>query len=116
MQYGIIYGVHCKVSDRWYIGQTIRSFKIRYNGDFFKYKFLDFSEDTPKLQLLHLDIEKYGQENFEIFEVLDIAFSEKELDEKESYYIDYYKAYDEGYNSNRGNIFKHNKPKRKEVI
>ena len=48
--------------------------------------------------------------------MLDVAFSEKELDEKEAYYIDLYKAYDEGYNSNRGNIFKHNKSKRKEVI
>ena len=54
------------------------------------------------------------QESFEIFEVIDVAFSEKELDEKEAYYIDQYKAYDEGYNSNRGNIFKHNKLKRKE--
>lgn len=116
IQYGIIYGVHCKGSDRWYIGQTIRSFNLRYNGNFFKNKFCCLSDENKKGQLLHDDIEKYGQENFEIFEVLDVAFSEKELDEKEAYYIDYYKAYDEGYNSNRGNIFKHNKSKRKEVI
>ena len=116
IQYGVIYGVHCISRDRWYIGQTTTSFNIRYNGDFFRYKTSELSEDNPKLKLLHEDIEKYGQENFEIFEVIDIAFSEKELDEKEGYYIDYYKAYDEGYNSNRGNIFKHNKLKRKEVI
>ena len=116
IQYGIIYGVHCKVSDRWYIGQTTSSFDIRYHGDFFNCKNRELSEDNPKLELLHEDIEKYGQENFEIFEVIDVAFSEKELDEKECYYIDYYKAYDEGYNSYRGNIFKHGKSKRKEVI
>ena len=116
IQYGIIYGVHCKVSDRWYIGQTTNSFDIRYHGDFFTYKFYGLSEENPKLELLHEDIEKYGKENFEIFEVIDVAFSEKELDEKECYYIDYYKAYDEGYNSNRGNILKHEKSKRKDVI
>ena len=116
IQYGVIYGVHCIPTDRWYIGQTKTSFNIRYNGDFFIYKFSGLSEDNEKGQLLQDDIEKYGKDKFEIFEVLDVAFSEKELDEKEAYYIDYYKAYDEGYNSNRGNIFKHNKSKRKEVI
>ena len=35
--------------------------------------------------------------------------------EKEAYYIDLYKAYDEGYNSTRGNIFKHGKEKRSEA-
>ena len=116
IQYGIIYGVHCINTDRWYIGQTTNSFNIRYNGDFFNCKNCELSEDNEKLQLLQDDIEKYGQESFEIFEVIDVAFSEKELDEKEVYYIDYYKAYDEGYNSYRGNIFKHEKSKRKDVI
>ena len=116
IQYGIIYGVHCKVTNRWYIGQTTIGFKNRYDGNFFNCKNRELSENSEKGKLLHEDIEKYGKENFEIFEVLDVAFSEKELDEKEAYYIDYYKAYDEGYNSNRGNIFKHNKSKRKEVI
>lgn len=116
IQYGIIYGVHCISTDRWYIGQTRRSFNTRYLGDFFKYKFYYLSEDNTKEKLFQHDIQKYGQENFEILEVIDVAFSEKELDEKEVYYIDYYKAYNEGYNSQRGNIFKHDKSKRKEVI
>ena len=112
IQYGVIYGVVCDNTNRWYIGQTTTSFNTRYQGDFFKYKFNELSEDNNKGQLLADDIEKYGQENFEIIEVLDVAFSEKELDEKEVYYIDLYKAYDEGYNSRRGNIFKHGKAKR----
>lgn len=116
IQYGIIYGVHCNVTDRWYIGQTIYSFDVRYDGDFFKNKPSALLEDNPNCKLLQDDIEKYGKENFEIHEVIDVAFSERELDEKEAYYIDYYKAYDEGYNSNRGYIFKHNKSKRKEVV
>ena len=112
VQYGIIYGVVCKVTNRWYIGQTTSSFNIRYKGDFFNRKTIELSNDSIKGQLLQDDIEKYDKESFEIFEVLDVAFSEKELDEKEAYYIDLYKAYDEGYNSNRGNIFKHGKEKR----
>ena len=116
IQYGIIYGVHCINTDRWYIGQTRKTFNLRYHNNFFKRKFIELLGDNEKIHLLQDDIEKYGQESFEIFEVIDVAFSEKELDEKECYYIDYYKAYDEGYNSNRGNIFKHGKSKRKDVI
>ena len=116
IQYGIIYGVHCINTDRWYIGQTRKSFNLRYANNFFKRKFNGLLEDSEKVHLLQDDIEKYGKENFEIFEVIDVAFSEKELDEKEAYYIDLHKAYDEGYNSNRGNIFKHEKSKRKDVI
>jgi hypothetical protein len=100
------------ITNRWYIGQTTTSFNTRYCGDFFNHKYNKLSEDRPKGKLLFEDIEKYGQESFEIIEVLDVAFSERELDEKEAYYIDLYKAYDEGYNTYRGNIFKHGKGKR----
>ena len=89
-------------SDSWYIGQTTTSFDIRYKGDFFKNKLEEMSE--CKRNLLLEDLEKYGEVSFEFKEILDVAFSPMELDEKEVYYIDYYKAYDEGYNSNRGFI------------
>ena len=112
IQCGVIYGVHCKDSNRWYIGQTETSFNIRYHRNFFKYKHDELSKDNVKRQLLAEDIKKYGIESFETIEVIDVAFSEEELDEKEAYYIDLYKAYDEGYNSNRGNIFKLGKEKK----
>ena len=102
VQYGVIYGVYNKVTDRWYIGQTTSSFKIRYNNNFFNRKPKEMCETKSTLFLD--DLNKYGEKSFEIYEVLDVAFSPKELDEKEVYYIDYYKAYDEGYNSNRGFI------------
>lgn len=102
IQYGVIYGVYNKITKRWYIGQTTRSFDIRYNGNFFKYKLENISGE--KRTLLLNDLEQYGENSFEIYEVLDIAYSLKELDEKEVYYIDYYKAYEKGYNSNRGYI------------
>ena len=103
IQYGIIYGVHNKITDRWYIGQTIRSFKERYNDDFFKYKLIDKMNEEKRM-FIENDLIKYGKESFEIIEVLDVAFSPMELDEKEVYYIDYYEAYNKGYNSNKGFI------------
>ena len=102
IQYGVIYGVHNIITDRWYIGQTTRSFDIRYSGNFFKNKLENISGE--KRTVLLNDLEQYGENSFEIYEVLDIAYSLKELDEKEVYYIDYYKAYEKGYNSNRGYI------------
>lgn len=105
VQYGVIYGVHCIPTDRWYIGQTIYSFDIRYDGDFFTNKVNELSDSNDKKHLLQKDIEKFGAENFEIHEVLDVAFSVQELDEKEVYYIDKYNSYMGGYNSNRGYIF-----------
>lgn len=102
VQYGVIYGVYNKITNRWYIGQTTSSFNIRYKNNFFNRKPKEMCEEKSILFLD--DLNKYGEESFEIYEVLDVAFSLKELDEKEVYYIDYYKAYDEGYNSNRGYI------------
>ena len=102
IQYGIIYGVYNTITNRWYIGQTTTSFEVRYHGNFFKYKVSETSEESSKL--LVEDIETYGEGSFQIHEVIDVAFSEEELDALEVYYIDKYKAYDEGYNSRRGNI------------
>ena len=107
IQYGIIYGVYNTITNRWYIGQTTTSFRIRYQGNFFNRKVSEISEESSRL--LVEDIETYGEGSFQIHEVIDVAFSEEELDEKEAYWINYYKAYDEGYNSNRGNIFKWDK-------
>lgn len=102
IQYGVIYGIKCEKSDRWYIGQTIHSFDYRYKGNFFNNKIDEMNEDKRKL--LMEDLEKYGEESFVVYKILDVAFSPMELDEKEVYYIDYYKAYENGYNSNRGYI------------
>ena len=104
IQYGIIYGVHNIITDRWYIGQTKYTFDIRYSGDFFNKKPNELSEE--KRLMFEEDLKKYGEESFKIYDVLDVAFSKIELDEKEVYYIDYYKAYDDGYNSTRGNLLK----------
>ena len=108
--FGIIYRLEQPAVNRNYVGKTETcSFDIRYKGDFFKNKVNELSEDNVKRKILEDDIEKYGIDSFVIYEIIDVAYSEQELDEKEAYWIDCYKAYDEGYNSNRGNIFKWDK-------
>lgn len=105
VQYGIIYRVHCIPTNRYYVGQTQYSFDIRYRNKFFKNKTRYLDDNNIKKQLLEDDIKKFGEESFEIVKVLDVAFSRRELNEKEAYYIDYYNSYEEGYNSNRGVLF-----------
>ena len=95
--YGIIYLVHNVKSDKYYIGQTTRSFDIRYNmGWLYEHSF----KDTVKE-----DLEKYGKDSFEYIKIFKVAHTQQDLDKLEAYYIDYYNSYDNGYNENRGNIF-----------
>lgn len=100
-QYGIIYKVQNVKNKKTYIGQTTKSFDLRYDGDFFKNKFKDIKNEELKADF-YQDLEIFGIGGFMVQEVIDVAFSPMELDEKEVYWIDYYNAYEEGYNSNRG--------------
>ncbi len=100
-QYGIIYKVQNVKNGKTYIGQTTKSFDLRYDGDFFTNKFKEIKNEELKADF-YQDLEMFGVGAFMVQEVLDVAFSPMELDEKEVYWIDYYKAYEEGYNSNRG--------------
>ena len=102
-QYGIIYKITCD-NGKAYIGQTRYNFDLRYPRGFFKSKFKDLKTDTETKQSLIDDFNQYGEEGFTIDKCIDVAFSPEELDKLEVYYIDKYKAYDEGYNSNRGFI------------
>lgn len=103
-QYGVIYKVTC-VNGRTYIGQTVNSFDVRYKSGFFYDKQYEFRNSESKQALMLLeDYVLYGEEGFTIDKCIDVAFSPEELDKLEVYYIDKYKAYDEGYNSNRGYI------------
>ena len=101
--YGIIYKITNKVNGKVYIGQTIQEngFDDRYGGNL---------EKNTKNQHLKSSIQKYGIDNFDICEVLeiikiwDIAHNQKELDEKETYWIKYYDSTnpDNGYNIEGG--------------
>jgi group I intron endonuclease len=77
---GIIYRAVLIEDGRIYIGQTIRSLKER------------ISEHLHRgLFYFNKAVIKYGVDGFK-WEIIDKAYSQKELDEKESYYINLYKS------------------------
>lgn len=95
--YGIIYLVHNVKSDKYYVGQTINSFDIRYKcGWLYEHSCKDIVKE---------DLELYGEDSFEYTKIFKVAHNQRDLDKLEAYYIDYYNAYENGYNETRGNIF-----------
>ena len=95
--YGIIYLVHNIESDRYYVGQTKRSFDLRYS--------LGWLYEHSKKDTVKKDLQLYGKESFEYTKIFKVTYSQYELDKLEAYYIDYYNSYENGYNETRGNIF-----------
>ena len=95
--YGIIYLVHNINSDKYYVGQSINSFDIRYPSGWL---YTHNKKDTVK----H-DLDLFGEDSFEYIKLFKVAHSQHELDKLEAYYIDYYNSYENGYNETRGNIF-----------
>ena len=107
--YGVIYGIKNKLNGKWYIGQTktYNGFKSRYNrsGDGIErvYKYHKDFKGTPHCnEHLLCSIEKYGFDAFEINEVMDYAFSKKELNVKEKCWISIKDSFRNGYNRNEG--------------
>ena len=95
--YGIVYLVHNIKSDKYYVGQSINSFDIRYPSGW-------LYEHGYKNSVKH-DLELYGENSFEYNKLFKVAYSQYELDKLEAYYINYYDSYENGYNENRGYIF-----------
>lgn len=91
--YGVIYKITNKINGKVYIGQTTQGFKKRYGYN------LKRSTTNKHLKSAIL---KYGIDNFIISEIFDIAFSQCELDIKESIWIIYYNCIDNGYNNKSG--------------
>lgn len=94
----IIYKITNLINNKCYIGQTIKTLNIR------KQQHINSSKRDVKIsQHLYSSFNKYGLENFS-FEEIDSANSIDELNEKESYWIEYYKSTDPnlGYNLKGG--------------
>ncbi|NFO38889.1 hypothetical protein FDB42_02000 [Clostridium botulinum] len=91
--YGVIYKVENIINNKIYIGQTTQGFNKRYG--------YNLKRSTTNKHLKSA-IVKYGIENFEIVKIFDIAFSQIELDIKESAWIDYYDCINNGYNNKTG--------------
>ena len=90
----IIYKITNKINQKVYIGQTIRTLEER---------FLEHKRAKKDFHL-HNAMRKYGEENF-IAEIIDTATSRDELNEKEIYWINYYKSDIDGYNMKPGGSY-----------
>ena len=83
-----------KINNKIYIGQTTRTLEQRklchYN-----------TADSGNGFRFHEAIRKYGKQAFE-WHIIDTATTIQELNDKERYWIEYYKSYNIGYNSTKG--------------
>ena len=110
LAYGIIYKITNKVNGKVYIGQTTSSngFSGRYPfgssgiNRVFKYHEYNKKHNFSYNPHLYSAILKYGEDNFEVSEIFDIAFSKQELDIKEKIYIKYFNCIKDGYNRLEG--------------
>ena len=99
--YGIIYLFQNKINKKCYIGQTTIGLENRYSKDIIEGWIRD--RKTHKSSLLEEDVKKYGKEVF-TYDIIDVGYCKFHLDKLEAYYIDKYKAFEEGYNNYRGNL------------
>lgn len=96
--YGVIYCAINITNDKKYIGQTTRELKRRRG------EHIAQANNGSELAI-HQAIRKYGEENFE-WSIIDQAYGQKDLDDKEVYWIDYYDTYKlGGYNMSLGGQF-----------
>lgn len=105
----LVYKITCLSNGKIYVGQTTETLKQRFK------RHLNYNGDTK----FYRAIKKYGKENFKI-ELIDTANNQKELDEKEFYWIKKLNAVEKGYNSKNsmgkcgGDTLSHH-PKLKEI-
>ena len=92
----IIYKATNLINNKTYIGQTVLDLNTRRRQHENSYKY-------KSCYAFSRAIKKYGKENFK-WEVIDTATTIEELNEKESYYIEFYKSLtsQNGYNLKGG--------------
>ena len=122
--YGIIYKIQNIITNEIYIGQTThpRGFNGRYdfkgNGIERVYKKLLGNETRGESHNQHLrrSIKRFGFDAFEVVEVFDTAETLEQLNEKESYYINLFDSYKNGYNQSFGgdSVSGYERPKSKD--
>ena len=83
--YGIIYKATNMINGKCYIGKTVRPLKVRMKRHFRDAIYLNQT-------IFHRAIVKYGENNFK-FTIIDKANNPEELNEKEIYWIKYYKSF-----------------------
>ena len=100
MYKGIIYTAYNKITNKYYVGQTVRAFKERVSEHILNAK------SGIKTHFYNA-LRKYSQEDFEWSEVCfiydaNIENLHKRLDELEIYFIRRYNSFKNGYNSTEG--------------
>lgn len=98
----IIYKVTNQLNGKMYIGQTIVGLVNRKNA----HK-QDWKLGRKSKYRLYQAFDKYGFENFQ-WEILDTATSNKELNEKEQFWISKLDTYSSGYNMTTGGDYNPN--------
>ena len=93
---GYIYKVTNTVNGKMYIGQTRRTIEERWKQHLY-YSFKNFPYDTSAL---HCAIRKYGIEAFTVEQVEEC--NNEELNNQETYWIDYFDTFHNGYNLTTG--------------
>ena len=110
-----IYKITNIQNNKVYIGQTIRPIKDRFNRHM--NDALNNIIDTHFARA----IRKYGKENF-VYEEIDNAHSQEELNQKEQYWIRYFNSVEKGYNETDaifkcgGNTYKSKTAEEMEII
>ena len=99
--YGTIYRFQNIKTGRCYVGQTIRPLKERYWGGITKGWLRERNEHENQ----QFKEELTSEEDFILTEVLDVGICKWHLDKIESYYIDKYNAFEDGYNNMPGNYY-----------
>ena len=99
--YGVIYRFQNIKTGRCYVGQTIRPLKERYWGGITKGWLRERNEHENQ----QFKEELTNEEDFILTEVLDVGICKWHLDKIESYYIDKYNAFEDGYNNMPGNYY-----------
>jgi hypothetical protein len=99
--YGYIYSAVCRGNSKGYIGQTTQDPKERWQQH--RQDAIARKQPNGYTKRFHFALHEHGPSTFD-FKVIDAASSPKELNEKERYWVSYYK-YDDpayGYNSTSG--------------
>lgn len=92
----MIYKIVNSVNDKVYVGQTIRTLESRLRRHFD-----DATKHPHTLNKFHRAINKYGKDKFRI-ELIDEASTQKELNQKEKFWIRKCNSIDNGYNTAEG--------------
>lgn len=84
-----IYLITNLINNKKYVGQTINDFSIRFRQHKNTHKYYSCQKTLSPVDRA---IGKYGDENFK-YEIIYVTDSLEDLNEKEIYYIDYYKTH-----------------------